>query len=579
MQYVEGTTLKAVVEDGGAIDLLEGINVLTDICKGLQAAHDADLVHRDIKPENILISTKGEVRITDFGLVRGGELLALTDPNAILGTPYFISPEQCQGEETDARTDIYSLGVLAYYIFTGVKPFDGGTPFEIMSGHLNKEPADPRTHKRDLPEPVALMILRMIKKKMDDRYQSVAAILKDLNRFVRTIVKEDTRRVQDAARAVVEGLRAEGALPEIPMARDSKRGAASAAERKKGGTSRIVEAGLPTLRDVESPVRGAKSAEDTAFSDRDLLDLVSAEGDIDTGDHEYDPDTMETLVPGASLASIANVTADGMAQDQTIFPDREGLVLPKAGAGAQGARRGAPSGPVVVQQFSPEHYWVNGFVPQVMRTYMVLRNPSAGMPFARFVLLVAVFGAIGAGICGFLAELARDGNPLIAATEGNAVGNMLVSLRGSTAEAAPLLAKVSVWAPWYILLIVLFVSVVASVALRRLEFAGQSHGLSPAGVIAWSTGAVALIVGAAANAASIASQLHAAEAVGSAAVRTVLGGPQYMIQLLAAPLLLVVMVAGAYVGLARFHNAVVERLATLASGDKGHAAAPTPAAA
>jgi len=147
MEYVEGTNLKAVMVQQGAMPPRRALRLLEDIAAGLAAAHSADIVHRDVKPENVLLSPSGEVKVTDFGLARQAEAQTMTVADGVLGSLSYVSPERLLHQApVDFRSDIYSTGVLAFEMLTGHKPFTGDTA-EIVSAHLNK----------DVPPPSAIM--------------------------------------------------------------------------------------------------------------------------------------------------------------------------------------------------------------------------------------------------------------------------------------------------------------------------------------------------------------------------------------------------------------------------------------
>jgi len=186
MEYLEGVTLKELVKNKGALPSGVGLSIAKQMCQGLEAAHHQGVVHRDIKPQNMLILPEtGELKVMDFGIARVSSMEAgasgLTTAGTVMGTPDYMPPEQAQGGAADFRSDIYSLGVVLYEIFTGKLPFTGDTIMKIILGHIQTPPIPPRmTNPRILPE-LEAVILRCMAKGPDARYQKVDEILDDLS--------------------------------------------------------------------------------------------------------------------------------------------------------------------------------------------------------------------------------------------------------------------------------------------------------------------------------------------------------------------------------------------------------------
>jgi len=185
MEYLEGVTLKDLLRNKGALPLGVGLRIAKQMCQGLEAAHQQGVVHRDIKPQNILILPEsGETKIMDFGIARVSEMDAaasgLTTAGTVMGTPDYIPPEQAQGNPADFRSDIYSLGVVLFEIFTGRMPFVGDTVMAVVLSHIQKPPPPPRSLNPKIPPDLESIILRCLEKQPDRRYQSVSEVLKDL---------------------------------------------------------------------------------------------------------------------------------------------------------------------------------------------------------------------------------------------------------------------------------------------------------------------------------------------------------------------------------------------------------------
>jgi serine/threonine-protein kinase len=184
LEYVEGMNLRDYLAKKGAPDLPRALLIMRQIAAALQRASETGIVHRDIKPENILLTRKGEVKVTDFGLSRvfgTDEQLNLTKSGITMGTPLYMSPEQVQGQTVDPRSDIYSFGVTCYHLLTGQPPFTGQNAFEVALKHVNEKPRPIAELRPDLPAEVCQLVDRMLIKEPSQRPQSGREVLKALN--------------------------------------------------------------------------------------------------------------------------------------------------------------------------------------------------------------------------------------------------------------------------------------------------------------------------------------------------------------------------------------------------------------
>ncbi len=172
MEYVEGANLTRYVADKGRLPLRESVNIVLQVCAALDAIHQQHIVHRDIKPDNILIARGGLVKVMDFGLALM-ENARLTSPGMVMGTPYYMAPEQVLAEETDARTDIYSLGLVLYELLTGRSAFSGG---DVFQKQVDEMPPSPRQVAPDVPEALERVVMSCIAKKPSERHPSAAAL-------------------------------------------------------------------------------------------------------------------------------------------------------------------------------------------------------------------------------------------------------------------------------------------------------------------------------------------------------------------------------------------------------------------
>ncbi|MCX7703626.1 MAG: protein kinase, partial [Planctomycetota bacterium] len=184
MQFIDGESLSKKIEREQRIDQLSAVRMIKDAAKALMTAHKQGMIHRDIKPDNIMLTKAGEVKVADFGLVKSADVekdLSLSK-SLLMGTPHYMAPEQFEGKPADARVDIYALGVTFFEIVTGKKPFDGKTAFKIMEAHLRQEPPKPETLSKEIHPEVSRVILKMLQKEPEKRYQTAEELIKDLER-------------------------------------------------------------------------------------------------------------------------------------------------------------------------------------------------------------------------------------------------------------------------------------------------------------------------------------------------------------------------------------------------------------
>ena len=180
MELVEGASLGKFLETQGSFEVPRGLELLKQAASGLAAAHAKGLVHRDIKPDNLLLSPDGRLlRIADFGLaMETSSSTQLTATGARLGTPQYMSPEQADGEQADARSDLYSLGVAFYRVFSGQPPFTSATAMNLLFKHKFEAPPDPRVYRPELPIGISHLLLTLMAKRREDRPQTAEAVVR-----------------------------------------------------------------------------------------------------------------------------------------------------------------------------------------------------------------------------------------------------------------------------------------------------------------------------------------------------------------------------------------------------------------
>lgn len=183
MEYVDGITLKEYIEQQGRLDIREAIYFVTQILRALQHAHDKGIVHRDIKPQNIMLLADGTIKVTDFGIARFSRSETRTMTDGAIGSVHYISPEQAKGSVTDAKTDLYSVGVVLYEMLTGKVPFQSDNAVSVALMQLQNDPVRPRELNPDIPVGLEQIIIRAMQKSPNDRYQSASEMLMDIAEF------------------------------------------------------------------------------------------------------------------------------------------------------------------------------------------------------------------------------------------------------------------------------------------------------------------------------------------------------------------------------------------------------------
>ncbi|MEX2112433.1 MAG: transporter substrate-binding protein [Pirellulales bacterium] len=190
MEYVTGGSVADQMERTGSLSVYDATRVTADACRGLAAANAAGMVHRDIKPANLLYARDGAIKIADFGLAKQAvdPSRQVTQAGKIVGTPYFMSPEQCESKPIDHRSDIYSLGATYYCMLTGINPYDSmGSVVQVMYAHCNGPILDPRAINSRVPAACSQIVARAMAKRPEDRYQHPGEMLADLEALLATV--------------------------------------------------------------------------------------------------------------------------------------------------------------------------------------------------------------------------------------------------------------------------------------------------------------------------------------------------------------------------------------------------------
>ncbi|HAH45037.1 MAG TPA: hypothetical protein DCM07_09325, partial [Planctomycetaceae bacterium] len=216
MELMTGGSTDDHLESIGPYSPLEASRIIADACEGLMVAHASGLVHRDIKPGNLLQSAHGTIKVADFGLAKRiiQQSMQLTQDGQLIGTPYFMSPEQCESKPVDMRSDIYSLGATYYTLLTGDHPYeDAGSIVQIMYAHCHADILDPRDVNSSIPDKCASIVSKSMAKNPEDRYQSAREMLLDLKAVTASAEKYDDTKILSREELEGEAVPAPSAAP------------------------------------------------------------------------------------------------------------------------------------------------------------------------------------------------------------------------------------------------------------------------------------------------------------------------------------------------------------------------------
>lgn len=273
MEYIDGVTLKEYIEHKGVLGWKEAVYFTVQILRALQHAHDNGIVHRDIKPQNIMLLKDGSIKVTDFGIARFARSGMHTMTDKAIGSVHYISPEQAKGEVTDNRADLYSVGVMMYEMLAGRLPFEAESAVSVAIKHIEEVPRSLRSVNPDIPEALESIVLRAMQKDADNRYNSAAEMLRDIDSFKKdpSILFEYKYRTPSgpASEAMMErevsGLQAEGG-----EGRRTTGGKAAlfGGKKRKGKTAPKNEKKRPAQARRRVAARNEQLAEDAKRSTR-----------------------------------------------------------------------------------------------------------------------------------------------------------------------------------------------------------------------------------------------------------------------------------------------------------------------
>ena len=185
MEFVAGRTLRDILRDGRKILPERALEITSGVLSALDYSHRAGIIHRDIKPGNVMLTPSGDVKVMDFGIARAmSDSNTMTQTAAVVGTAQYLSPEQARGETVDSRSDVYSAGCLLYELLTGRPPFIGDSPVAVAYQHVREPARPPSDHDTDLTPAVDAIVMKALAKRLEDRYQSAAAMRSDIERYL-----------------------------------------------------------------------------------------------------------------------------------------------------------------------------------------------------------------------------------------------------------------------------------------------------------------------------------------------------------------------------------------------------------
>ncbi len=228
MEYIDGPSLKELIQQRGRIPPQEAIEIAIQIGEGLAHAHQMQIVHRDIKPHNIMVAPNRRYKVTDFGIARSSEESTITQTGSVMGSVHYFSPEQARGGEIGYPSDLYSFGILLYEMVTGKLPFDGDTAVSIALKHLQEPPPDPRNFNPNLPDGLCDLILKALEKDPGDRFASATEMIDALHQLRSSF---DKSVWQEPFKKEVDDVPTEEAMHKPSEAHD--RTSLTRAERKK----------------------------------------------------------------------------------------------------------------------------------------------------------------------------------------------------------------------------------------------------------------------------------------------------------------------------------------------------------
>lgn len=281
MELVEGITLKKYIEKKARLSVKEAVSIAIQVCMGIESAHNNGIIHRDIKPQNIMISKEGKVKVTDFGIAKAASSNTIT--SNVMGSVHYTSPEQARGGYSDAKSDIYSLGITMFEMLTGRVPFNGETTVAIAIKHIQEEIPSPREYVSEIPISVEQIVFRCCQKSPDRRYQSMAELIRDLKQSLIT-PDEDFVRMKNP-----DEVGATRTITDRDMAQIKKE------SRKRNAMEESLR-----LRKGVRPVHEEEEEEEEDEDEDDIDDI----DDIEEEEEDYNPGVERLTTVLAIVAAV-----------------------------------------------------------------------------------------------------------------------------------------------------------------------------------------------------------------------------------------------------------------------------------
>lgn len=318
MELLNGRSLRDEIEKLGILSPKRTLDILKPVCEAVQAAHNAGVIHRDLKPDNIIIESSENnpdmVKVVDFGIAKlkekSGKSMTLTGPGLVMGTPHYMSPEQCKGEELDIRSDIYSLGVMLYEMLSGQVPFDAPTPSAVIIQHAIDPPRKLSTVRRDIKPELEEVVMKALTKSRQTRQQTVMQLYEELEKSI--LLDKQSVNVFPNSKSATP-IPPPPPLPRSILATPRQTGALEEEEilklsRKAETIVDIKVSDIPKVNKEEKTKKDEKE-ENSFISEENPLSLTM-EQDIETGDLSLSPEGFaEALAKQASKMSDLDLEA------------------------------------------------------------------------------------------------------------------------------------------------------------------------------------------------------------------------------------------------------------------------------
>ncbi|MCF8009346.1 MAG: Stk1 family PASTA domain-containing Ser/Thr kinase [Halanaerobiales bacterium] len=193
MEYIEGNDLKSIIRKRGKLTVAEALDIANQVTAGVEIAHKNNIIHCDIKPHNILITSKNQVKVTDFGIARAITSSTMTITDTVIGSAHYFSPEQAQGQEISTYSDIYSIGIVLYEMLTGQVPFKGDSPISVALKHIQSEPRNLKDINPKIPDRVNNLVMKALSKEPKDRFSNTSILRKELIQALKNIKIKDSK--------------------------------------------------------------------------------------------------------------------------------------------------------------------------------------------------------------------------------------------------------------------------------------------------------------------------------------------------------------------------------------------------